>query len=441
MSASIHSEPPVRLTVALCGVEFGWGSAGKLGAIIDALRLRCGGEVRFVGLGSRLGREVVRGHGVEEWHDVDLGDRDAVGELLREQRIDVAVAVLDRFAATALEDAGCPVVFVDSLPFLWTEEDADSLPLRASAYCAQLCLGLPAPAWPVLARIEHLHWVESVVLPSPLRDTPQWRRPGAGARPAGERRAVVSLGGLLSPLLSDPSDYLRLVVPAALRALADWGVAEATLCGNLPEGLLPQLRAAAPEGLRLRSGALGHRAFLDAVDAADVLLASPGLTTLLEASARGVPVVCLPPQNISQILNASYYTQATGAAAATWPTSVFDAQQVLDARLTGDPGDGDGDGDGTGSGSPGEDAALELVYGGISRAAADPDPVRAELAARIRTCLAAVDAGQVQGQGTDSPNWSALARLIGTGGARQVATAVLNCARPARTGSLLATKG
>ncbi|MGW1293037.1 hydroxymethylcytosylglucuronate/cytosylglucuronate synthase [Streptomyces sp. NPDC002533] len=412
-TTAARAKSPTAVTVALCGVEFGWGSAGKLGAIVHALRAELGDGVRFVGLGSRLGREIVRGHGVEEWHDVDLGDARALRALVDERSLDAAVCVLDRAAAVALEDAGCPVVFVDSLPFLWTKDDLDSLPLRASAYCAQLVPGLPGPAWPVLARVENLRWVESVVVPGPVRTGREMRR-------AGDRRAVVSLGGLLSPLLDDPSAYLSMTVPAALDALAAWGTRQVTLCGNVPEGVFDGVTV--PAGLDVRSGALGHQGFLTEIAEADVLLTSPGLTTLLETSTRGVPVVCLPPQNISQILNASFYAQATEAPVAEWPEEVFCAQEVLDARLVAAPGDvPDGDG------SPGEDAALELIYGGIARAARTPAPVRAALTERIGACLAAVE--RQQGQ------WSALARLVGTDGAAQVADIVLTTAAHRGTSS------
>ncbi|MBQ0986316.1 hypothetical protein KBZ10_17715 [Streptomyces sp. F63] len=117
-----------------------------------------------MGPGSRLGRDVVRGHGVDDWYDVDTGDSEALAALVRREHVDAAVCVLDRSFATALEAIGCPVVFVDSLPFLWTRDDTASLPLRASASCAQLCLSLPAPAWPVMAQVDNLRWVEAVVL-------------------------------------------------------------------------------------------------------------------------------------------------------------------------------------------------------------------------------------------------------------------------------------
>ncbi|MBQ0986315.1 hypothetical protein KBZ10_17710 [Streptomyces sp. F63] len=210
-----------------------------------------------------------------------------------------------------------------------------------------------------------------------------------------------------------------MVVPAALRALVHWGARDITLCGNLPRGLLPDLPRAVGDDVRLHYGALGHRAFLDAAGEADVLLASPGLTTLLECSARGIPVVCLPPQNISQILNASSYAQVTGASTADRPEKVFRAQDVLDTRLT-----APADNPGNSGGSPGEDAALELIYQGIARAAAAPETVRAELADRVLGCLTEV--------GDRRKQWTALVRLIGTGGAAQIADAVLSVARSSK---------
>ncbi|MFJ6746940.1 hypothetical protein ACIQNI_01910 [Streptomyces sp. NPDC091266] len=42
-------------------------------------------------------------------------------------------------------------------------------------------------------------------------------------------------------------------------------------------------------------------------------LTSPGLTTLLEAGALARSVVCLPPQNLSQIFHGRFHSSAVGA--------------------------------------------------------------------------------------------------------------------------------
>ncbi|MEV4742323.1 hydroxymethylcytosylglucuronate/cytosylglucuronate synthase [Streptomyces sp. NPDC049555] len=392
------SREPV--TVALAGVEFGWGSSGKLGAVLSALRQAPCGALEFVGLGSGLGRPLLAEHAVDAWYDLPApaeGLRAAVTEIVRVRRVRAALVVLDGRLAKALEAAGVPTVFVDSLPFLWTEGDRPSLPLDASCYCAQQCIELPPECTGILASVRSLRWVEAVVATAP--DT----RPGRyGTR--SWHRALVSLGGLRAPGLADWTAYPHLVVPAALRALAAHGVHEAHLAGNLPDDLLVRLLAGAPASLRVTAGALPHEAFLAELAAADVLLASPGLTTLLEAGTLAVPAVCLPPQNLSQIFNARFHCRAVGVDVRTpWPAEVFQEDEALALR------------------AKGEEHALELIYGGIAGAAARAGtPLRAELAGAVGAALER--AGEVV-------DWGALATAVGTGGAAQVAGALLEILR------------
>ncbi|MGK5640253.1 hydroxymethylcytosylglucuronate/cytosylglucuronate synthase [Streptomyces sp. URMC 126] len=390
---------PSPATVAVTGVEFGWGSAGKLSAVLGALR-RPGDRapLRFVGLGSALGRPLLAAHDVDAWYDLPAGDglRPAVEELTRTHRPRAALVVLDGRVATALEAAGVPTVFVDSLPFLWTEGDRAGLPLDATAYCAQRCPELPPECGDVLASARSLRWVEAIVgaVPGARADRP-------GARPW--RRALVSLGGLRAPGLADWTAYPRAVVPAALRALAAHGVREARLAGNLPAGLLARLTADVPPALRVTAGPLPHAAFLAELARCDVLVTSPGLTTLLEAGTLRVPAVCLPPQNVSQILNARFHTRAVGAdVRAGWPADVLREDEALALR------------------AKGEEHALELVYGAVAGAARSGGTVSGALEAALGAALRR--AGGV----TD---WGALAAAVGTGGAAQVAGVVREIVR------------
>ncbi|MFD0385323.1 hypothetical protein ACFQ2B_32815 [Streptomyces stramineus] len=135
--------------------------------------------------------------------------------------------------------------------------DRSALPLDVSAYCAQSCVELPAECRGVLESVRALHWVEAVI----------GTGPGAGAAPAAPagpfRTALVSLGGLRAPHLGDWTPYPRLVVPAALEALAAYGVREVHVAGNLPAGTAEQIAngpASAP--VRVTAGALSHSAFL-----------------------------------------------------------------------------------------------------------------------------------------------------------------------------------
>ncbi|MET8826263.1 hydroxymethylcytosylglucuronate/cytosylglucuronate synthase [Streptomyces sp. NPDC004610] len=389
------------LTVAVVGAEFGWGSSGKLSAVLSALRDRSTLPLRFIGMASGLGRPLLAEHAVEGWYDLPdgpAGPGSAVADLVRSQGVRAAVVVLDGAAATALLATGVPTVFVDSLPFLWSEGDRAALPLDATVYCAQKCVELPPECRAVLADARGLRWVEAVIAP------PGDKRPERGAlRDAGRpyRSALVSLGGLRAPGLADPEHYPSLVVPAVLEALADQGVEEAHIAGNLPGDLAARLIASSVAPPRTTAGPLAHGAFLERLDACDVLLTSPGLTTLLEAGRRGVPTVCLPPQNLSQIFNGRYHSQALGARLRVlWPHDVLVEDEALALR------------------SQGEDHALERIYGAIGAAARGDD--RQGIGHTLRDgILDALRRAAAVGR------WDALTAAVGTGGAAQVADALL----------------
>lgn len=406
-----HDPGGVAGTIAVAGAEFGWGSTGKLSAVIAALRARSPRPLRFVGLASRLSRTLLAEHGIDRWYDVAVDDRKAVAEVVRQERIVAGLVVLEGPAAMALEGAEVPTVFVDSLPFLWTEGDRAALPMDVSVYCAQRCVDLPAECRGVLASIGNLRWVEAVVSAAPSASAP------APSEQVPMRRALVNLGGLRSPTLGDWTCYPRVVVPAVLSALAAFGVRDAHVAGNLPEAFRAELEAAAgPVGgagaaggadeagtargeLRVTYGPLGHREFLDRLARADVLLTSPGLTTLLEAGALARPVVCLPPQNLSQIFNGRFHSSAVGAdVRVRWPAEVFSEERVLDDRTTA------------------EEAALRVIYGGIADAVRDTGRVRPAVRDGVLAALR---------RARDGADWRGLADTVGAAGAAQVADHVL----------------
>ncbi|MEU7478414.1 hydroxymethylcytosylglucuronate/cytosylglucuronate synthase [Lentzea sp. NPDC042327] len=380
-------------TLAVAAAEFGWGSAGKLSAVLAALRAGDPRPRRVVLLGSGLGRPLLAGHGIDAVHEVSTPG--AVAEVLAEEEVDAALVVLDPAIANACTAAGVPTTYVDSLPFLWTRGDLPGFPVAVAAYCAQRCLELPAGSEEVLGHVQRLHWVDPVVehaaAGGPGVPAGRWR--GAGGR------ALVNLGGLRSPHAADWAAYPRLVVPAVLTALRDTGFEEAHVAGNVPAELAAELVRSAPERLRVSAGPLARADFLARLDGGcDVLVTSPGLTTLLEASSRGVPVVALPPQNLSQVFNARFHRAAVGDRfGVRWPAGVFTDEEAVAAS------------------AGGEEAALEVVYGGISRAR--PAAVRPALRTALADALRAVAAG-----GTD---WGALAARLGTSGAAQVAEIVL----------------
>ncbi|MEU3741765.1 hydroxymethylcytosylglucuronate/cytosylglucuronate synthase [Streptomyces sp. NPDC032198] len=396
---------PGPATVAVAGSEFGWGSSGKLSAVLAALRERSPRPLRFVGLASGLGRPLLDHHAIDRWYDLPAGApakecADAVAKVVEAERIDAAVVVLDGPAAVALETAGVPTVFVDSLPFLWTEGDLPELPLEVSVYCAQQCVELPQECLGVLGSVRELRWVEAVIGAPPV--SPAGPAEPRRSRPEPFRRALLNLGGLRAPDLADWTRYPEIVVPAVFEALATYGVREVHVAGNLPAALAARLCAASDADLDITAGPLSHGEFLHRLDTCDLLLTSPGLTTLLEAGSLSVPTVCLPPQNLSQIFNGRFHSRAVLAdVRVVWPPAVFAEDEALARR------------------SQGEEAALQVIYGGITAAAKEHNLSRSVAAVRdgVFQALRRASAGA---------EWGGLAARVGTGGAAQVAGILLD---------------
>ncbi|MGH3717728.1 MAG: hydroxymethylcytosylglucuronate/cytosylglucuronate synthase [Pseudonocardiaceae bacterium] len=388
--------PPSPITILVAGVEFGWGSAGKLSAVLAELRARAVCPLRFVLLGSELGRPLLTEHGIDRYYDVIAAERDELARIVELEHPATGLVVLDPALANALEEVGVPTTFVDSLPFLWTDGDLPGFPLEVSVYCAQRCSELPEESLGVLSKVRNLRWVDAVVTPPVLDNRP---RPSRGRF----RQALVSLGGLRAPHCADWTAYPRLVIPPLLDALGDAGIREVHVAGNLPPSLAEELTGCAGRGLRITVGALSHAEFLDRLNTCDLLLASPGLTTLLEAGSRGTPVVGLPPQNLSQVFNGRFLCRAAGQdVRVVWPEEVFMEAEALASRAAG------------------ETASLELIYGGIARAAEAP----ASMAPRLRQLtLEAVRTAAI-----GDADWGGLARTVGTQGAAQVAGHVLEIA-------------
>ncbi len=364
--------------IAVCGVDFGWGSAGKLSAILSATARH--GELRTVVLGTKLGRPVLAEANVEAWYEEWPRDVKTLRSVLDRHGVVAAVVVLDPAAADSLVKAGIPTVYVDSIPYLWTP--ADSLPTEVTVYCAQRSSELPEVAATALDQVARLMWIEAVVAESAAR------------RNVGSRTAVLNFGGLHSPANANGNPhYLALVGPAAIRALADADYDRIEVCGNLTAAQLgdPALHVASS----VRVGPRSHEDFAAALCSADLLLTSPGLTTLLEASAIGIPTLCLPPQNLSQVFNGQRFASVFGSEfQVSWPDYMLDLAKLSEVRLSG------------------EEAALGFIDDSL--AAQDPALTYSPIYRRVsRGIRSVVD---------QSRDWGDLAERSGKAGADQVAS-------------------
>lgn len=363
--------------------EFGWGSAGKLRLVLDRLP-----EFDPIVVGSRLGRDLLAGH--------DSVVRDApqtlddAGRLVEELGVDTALVVGEPVLAQWLFLAGCRVVFLDSLPFLWVE--SDPVAVGVDTYCAQRCV--PEPAWNVLCKARRLVWVDSVVPPENIGP----HGPSTDGARAG---VLLSIGGLHSPFSGATGDsYLRTVVPPVLRAVRDHGLPLLAVCGNIHADHAERLHDLVDDGVRV--GVLPPGEFESALRAAVLLITSPGSTTLLQANRCATPVVTLPPQNLSQMINSEWFGSD---GAVTWPNAVLDLATTF-ALARGQ----------------GEKAAVCYLYAAITRAEHEP-AVADEL--YLRTSRVLADRGRL-------PATRPHLDRLGDRGADQVADEVRRLARRGR---------
>jgi hydroxymethylcytosylglucuronate/cytosylglucuronate synthase len=299
-----RDKPKFSLLVAIR--YYGWGGLGKLRLILDELPhadVTLYGNARI----TSLTKDFLASH-----HRFSKG---------APERSDVALAINDTFAANRIADLGVPVVYVDSLPYV-RKTDGELPALEKMAhYCGQKypadVLPLPNPrlrAWP------DIRWIDPIV-------------PAARTRRGG-RGIVVNIGGLhvydVPGIDQEAANgaaeaYLKLVALPLARHLRESGRSVSAVCGNFSAAACTELRALLPE-----CDAIGPQtpyAFERTLQGADLLITSPGSTTMLQAIAMGLPTLLLPPQIISQVLNARVFAKPQ-ADTMQWPASVLDLEEL-----------------------------------------------------------------------------------------------------------------
>lgn len=357
---SMNSAIQGPLVVGVC--DFGWGSLGKLRLILDHLPAT---DVALYG---------------------DAGINRIAADLLstRHRLIDqpperapVALVINDPTAAHAIADLGVPVIYVDSLPYMWARPEEVPAPGKVALYCAQR---FPADRLPVskpLRKRRDLEWIDPIV-------------PASKHRQGGEG-VVISVGGLHSHLVGNTAEaYLNLVLFPLVEMLADSGSLVSAVCGNLTIDACRELAARLPDGCTI--GRQSPYEFERLLRGADLLITSPGSTTILQAVALRLPTFLLPPQNLSQILNARLYS-SLDESVLFWPPSVMTLDRIEELR------------------PEGEDIVLSYIYGSISAAAASPE-ARSDVEAILREEFASMPE-----EGVLDPFLPSL----GSSGAKQVA--------------------
>jgi hydroxymethylcytosylglucuronate/cytosylglucuronate synthase len=302
-----------RFSLLAATRHIGWGGVGKLRLILE--KLPCA-------------------------HVVLHGDEHAIAitkEFLGSQhkfdappppRFDVALVINDPAVANSIADLGVPVVYVDSLPHVHkTDTDVPEL-AKLAHYCAQKYpIDLFPLSSPLLRKWHDISWIDPIV---PI---PQSRRGGGGI--------VINVGGLYSynvvgipgELVNDAVDaYLNLVLFPLVEFLQRSDRKISAICGNISARTCERLRAIVPDNVAV--GPQPPDTFERILTDADLLVTSPGSTTILQAMSINLPTLLLPPQNRSQFFNARVYSRPD-ADVMQWPDTVLNAAELEQRRSKG----------------------------------------------------------------------------------------------------------
>jgi len=293
--------------------HIGWGGVGKLRLILE--KLPCA-------------RVVLHGdeHTIAKTKDF-LGPHHKFDPHPPRQ-LDVALVINDPAAANAIADLDVPVVYVDSLPYVHkTNTDVPEL-AKLACYCAQKYPidSLPLTS-PLLRKWQDIRWIDPIV------PTPQSRRGGRGIVINVGGLYVYNLVGVPSELVNDAVDaYLNLVLFPLVDVLQRSDRQIAAICGNINESTCRRLRGIVPDSVAV--GPQSPHAFQRMLTDADLLITSPGSTTILQAMSISLPTLFLPSQNRSQFINAQVYSRPD-ADVMRWPGSVLDAAELERMRSKG----------------------------------------------------------------------------------------------------------
>jgi hydroxymethylcytosylglucuronate/cytosylglucuronate synthase len=297
-------EPKFSLLAA--SRHIGWGGVGKLRLILEKLP---SAHVVF--------------HGDE--HATAL-KKDFLGshhkfEARPPAQFDVALVINDAASANSIAALNVPIVYVDSLPYMRVTDDDIPELAKVAYYCAQKYpIELLPLTIPLLRKGHDISWIDPIV---PI---PQSRRGGRGIVINVGGLYTYNIAGLPSDLANDAVDaYLNLVVFPLVDLLQRSDRKISAICGNINADTCRRLRTIVPDSVAV--GPQSPYAFERILADADLLITSPGSTTILQAVSINLPTLLLPSQNRSQFPNALIYSKPD-ADVMQWPASVLDAAKL-----------------------------------------------------------------------------------------------------------------
>lgn len=182
------------MNILACAVGFGLGPSGKLCSIVENNK-----QYKWYACGDELDLSVYK---FNPYLDVCWSRNE--GKLIsfvKKYDIHYAVNVLDPELASFFERIGLSVIYIDSLPFMWTK--ADFIPNNVYAYCGQ-----KYPNYilnPALDLVAHYIWVDPIV--------PEFTKNNS------EDYIVFNFGGLHSPF-GNGAEYFNMLMDILLDVIA-----------------------------------------------------------------------------------------------------------------------------------------------------------------------------------------------------------------------------
>ena len=269
--------------------NFGLGPVGKVSSIVTCLS----DEYSFFACGNEFDLNIFKDGTFKD--TLFSKDKEKIANFIKKHKINYAIVVLDVELATILMNLNVKVIFVDSLPFMWTQADIDEglLPLDATVYCAQKCCNLTEASKKVLAQVKNLKWI------NPIQSKFEKKY-----RPYKEEYIHINVGGLHSPIGNGES-YIKTVIIPLLKIFKSEKII--ITCGTTAKiSILNELKNEGIDSRNIKVETLQQKDFISSINNAKLFLTSPGLTTIYETESLHKPTIILPPQNLSQFYNIEY---------------------------------------------------------------------------------------------------------------------------------------
>ena len=257
------------MKILACAVGFGLGPSGKLCSIVNY-----NSQYEWYACGDELDLSIYKKNPFIDtcWSK----DEKILEDFIKKYDIKYAIDVLDQDLAIFLKNMGLKVIYVDSLPFMWTK--ADLIPYEVDYYCAQKYPGYSMN--PALESIKNFIWVNPITLGKVSKQT--------------KGGIVINFGGLHSPF-GEGKEYFEIVMKTLLPMLPKKNI---IITGG--SNVVKLARKLLPE---IPSVTYSHEEFLARVSNTELFITSPGLTTIYETCEMNINTIIIPPQNLSQFYN------------------------------------------------------------------------------------------------------------------------------------------